>query len=422
MSRLIAHPARTGAVASLREALHSPTSHFRSPELDDIEVRPDAVAAVRRPGLRPYRVLLFGGGVLVGKGVRDHNLGLPGQVADHLSQIAGRGLDLDVVVEPDPTSARALHGLLGLRINRYDAVVVVLGARPAMAGVGDRSWQARLVALVRTLVAETVESAPVMVLDSARAMIEISGDLSRRGRVARLARQQGAITDRACALTTRISYLALAPQLQGPAIGTRFDNSTYRSWAAEIVAHLHPRLTELERIDPIVGPRAFRERPVDERLRQRALACLRLEQTDVDAALEMIVRQARSAFRADRASINIIEGGRQWQKAAVPADRSEIPRAEAICDIAVRSDELTLINDTHQDDRLAGNPQIAGPDGIRFYAGFPIHTWDGYRVGMLCITDRVPRMMRPSELASLRDLAGMVEKHLWEAALRRRAA
>ena len=85
---------------------------------------------------------------------------------------------------------------------------------------------------------------------------------------------------------------------------------------------------------------------------------------------------------------------------------------------AIDQDGLTLINDTSNDPRLEGSPYLAGPDPIRFYAAYPIRTWDGYRVGVLCITDPKPRTMLPGELRPLRDFAGRVEQTLWTAALR----
>ena len=133
------------------------------------------------------------------------------------------------------------------------------------------------------------------------------------------------------------------------------------------------------------------------------------------------MRQARLMFRAARASINIVDGPVMWQKATTADRPGRYPRELTACTLTIDRDGLTLINDTARDARLAGSPYFRGPDAIRFYAGYPIRTWDGYRIGALCITDRDPREMRPAELGPLRDFAGRVEQELWAAALRRRA-
>ena len=102
------------------------------------EVFPDRVAAVHRPGRAPLQLLMFGSGILAGLGLPTHNAGLPGAVADVLATRSGRGVDLTVVVDADPTSERAATGLLGLRLHRFDAVIVVLGDHHAVNRTGAR--------------------------------------------------------------------------------------------------------------------------------------------------------------------------------------------------------------------------------------------------------------------------------------------
>ena len=93
-----------------------------------------------------------------------------------------------------------------------------------------------------------------------------------------------------------------------------------------------------------------------------------------------------------------------------------LDRDQAFCTIGVRSEGLLLINDTLE---------VLGPGrtrshralGSAFYAGFPVRTWDGYRVGMVCIAGRTPRSFRPRDLEALCDVAARVEQSLWRLAL-----
>jgi len=56
----------------------------------------------------------------------------------------------------------------------------------------------------------------------------------------------------------------------------------------------------------------------------------------------------------------------------------------------------------------------------RFYAGFPIESQDGQRIGALCIIDGKPRVFTDSDAALLRDLAKQVQRVLWSTAPARR--
>lgn len=382
----------------------------------DLEARPDPVAGLHRSGRRPYRVLMFGGGVLEGRGLRTHNLGLPGHVADLLAARSGRGVDLDVIVDADPTGNRALNGLRGMRLNRYDAVVVVLGERYAVGGVPEGKWEILFASLAQVLLSQTAKVAPIFVWDAAHVSHPLGTDRydrSTSGRADRL----GAITEQTCALTQRIRYRRLVEPLQPREVGSRFAPDTYEEWADNIVSRLYPQLVEA---DGHLGPesaRANRDRPEDERFRQRALDSMRLT-PDSDGLMDAIVRQLRLMFGTSDAHINIIDGPVQWQKATTAAQPLTSPREISACTHAIQSDQLTVINDTERDARLDGSSLFRGPNAIRFYAGYPIRSWDGHRIGMLCITDTQPRSMQPDELTSLRDFANRVEQELWSSALR----
>ena len=93
-------------------------------------------------------------------------------------------------------------------------------------------------------------------------------------------------------------------------------------------------------------------------------------------------------------------------------------RPLAMCDLGVRTDGLLLINDTWADPRTSGNPITQGEGAIRFYAGYPVRTWDGHRIGMVCVWGDEPRALSTSHFEGLRDVAARVESMLWRKALR----
>lgn len=387
---------------------------LRAPE-HLLEIKPDGVAAVRRSGRRPHRVLMFGGGVLRGLGLRDHNLGLPGHLADALAQRSGRGVDLDVIVDAYPTSPRALNGLHGLRLRRFDAVIVFLGARSARIGVGERDWRNQMEHLTRTLRDETAPGATVILCDTAQAMLTVSpGGPSRRAvaHAARLSAITAAVGQLAGYNYVELHYGGSA-DLHG-----RFTTATYAIWADTLAARAYPKLQALEAIRSPDSPAAFRRQPDPEGPRQNALAQLRLRPGDRNPRLVAIVQQAKAAFRAEAAYLTVIEGDLQWAHASTIENAPPAPRATSFCDHTIRTDGLTLINDSWFDPRVRDYPGLQDPGATRFYAAYPIHSWDGYRVGALCIVDSTPRNMLPSELGLLQDLTGRIEQELWASALR----
>jgi hypothetical protein len=383
-----------------------------------LQTRPDPVAAVRRSGPDPYRILLFGGGLLRGTGLRDHELGLPGRIADRLAAHRSRGIRLDVVVEPNPTSHAALTGLVGMRLRRYDAIVVVLGEQEP-ANLAAAQWRGALVGLTKLLMTETSPSAGLFVYDSTRAVAPTSPvQLTRRASAA--AERFSLVSEQVCAAAQRVRFAEFPPSVL-PADPVRgFSDGTYRDWATWIVDRLEPALSAVDRCFDEDAPRRFRERVQDERFRQRAVDSMYLRPGDRDGFLDREIRQAKLMYRADRAALNIVDRDVVWTRATAEGDVWSLERSLAFCSIGVQSDELLLINDTWQDPRTQGNPMTQGAAGVRFYAGCPVRTWDGYRVGMVCVAGRTPQSFRPRELDGLRDIADRIEQSLWRLALQPR--
>src|SRR5262249_18055882 len=91
---------------------------------------------------------------------------------------------------------------------------------------------------------------------------------------------------------------------------------------------------------------------------------------------------------------------------------SETPRDMGFCSHAILENCPLVVTDALNDDRFADNPVVVGDPHVRFYAGIPLHSADGARVGALCIVDQKPRSLTPTQLKMLEDIARLVEEEL----------
>lgn len=153
--------------------------------------------------------------------------------------------------------------------------------------------------------------------------------------------------------------------------------------------------------------------PADEEERLAAAVYrLGLLDTDAEERFDRHARIAAAALNAPIALVSLIDRERQWYKAHHGFDFSETSRDMGFCSHAILGDEPLIVNDTLRDDRFAENPVVIGDPHVRFYAGVPLHSADGARVGAFCIVDSKPRTLSPAQLQMLQDLARLVEEEL----------
>jgi len=147
--------------------------------------------------------------------------------------------------------------------------------------------------------------------------------------------------------------------------------------------------------------------PPDESQRLQALRRYAILDTAPEAAFERLTRLAARLFKVPIAAIDLLDAERQWFKSCHGLPFSETPRDVAFCAHAILNDQVLVVPDATQDARFANNPLVRGEAGIRFYAGAPLRTPEGFKVGVLAIMDRVPRELSEDEISTLADLAAL---------------
>lgn len=112
------------------------------------------------------------------------------------------------------------------------------------------------------------------------------------------------------------------------------------------------------------------------------------------------------------ALISLVDENRQWFKSRVGLTTKETSRDVSFCAHAILQSGLFLIPDATKDPRFKDNPIVTGPPRIRFYAGVPLKSPDGFALGTLCVLDKQPKRLRAEQKRALLVLARHVETQL----------
>ena len=128
---------------------------------------------------------------------------------------------------------------------------------------------------------------------------------------------------------------------------------------------------------------------------------------------DALVALAADLLGVPNAMLTLIDRDRQHVKAHVGAAPPTLPREVAFCNHTIRGDAVLVVEDARTDARFATSPFVTAPDGIRFYAGVPIHAPDvdgtPHAIGALCVTDTAPRSLSDTEHHTLLHLTTLAE-------------
>ncbi|PSB17702.1 diguanylate cyclase [filamentous cyanobacterium CCP2] len=160
--------------------------------------------------------------------------------------------------------------------------------------------------------------------------------------------------------------------------------------------------------------------PINEAERLQALHRYNVLDTPPEIAFDRITSMAARLFDVPIAFVSLVDESRAWFKSCYGLKLREVPRNSTLCSFALLCNEVLVIPDTQQDDRLQDNPTdnpfapfVQKEPGVRFYAGAPLLTQDGFNLGTLCLLDTKPgKALTEQQQATLTDLAAMVVDEL----------
>jgi diguanylate cyclase (GGDEF)-like protein len=146
-----------------------------------------------------------------------------------------------------------------------------------------------------------------------------------------------------------------------------------------------------------------------EAARLRAVYSYAVLDTAPEPNFDRITNLAASIFNVPIATLCLADADRHFFKSRYGVDATEMPRRLSFCDETLRTQSGFIVPDAFGDSRFRMAPIVAGPPGVRFYAGSRLVNANGIPIGSLCVLDTKPRSdfsARSSEI--LTNLAGTV--------------
>ena len=141
--------------------------------------------------------------------------------------------------------------------------------------------------------------------------------------------------------------------------------------------------------DPIGSPEVALSTAEQSRL--AALRRFAILDTPPEPQFDHLVELAVRVFDMPMAQISFVDEDRQWFKANHGLAMSEGPRSESFCSVAIAQDGVMVIPDATQHEQFRTYPNVLGEPHIRSYAGAPLITPDGQKLGTFCIIGTEPR-------------------------------
>jgi diguanylate cyclase (GGDEF)-like protein len=154
--------------------------------------------------------------------------------------------------------------------------------------------------------------------------------------------------------------------------------------------------------------------PDDDATRVQELHSYGALDTEANPYFDTISQLARRVAGTEIGIVSLVDSQRQWFKSCVgaPLGQKETPRRVSFCGHTILQRHPLIINDTLEDPRFADNPLVLGEPHLRFYAGFPLITSNGFVVGSLCAISRSPHCLGDEQIDSLSRLASLAVQQL----------
>lgn len=153
--------------------------------------------------------------------------------------------------------------------------------------------------------------------------------------------------------------------------------------------------------------------PIDEALRMKDLQTYGILDSENEKEYDDLVELASQICDCPIALITFVDKDRQWFKARKELVETQTSRDVAFCSHTILQNEVMIVTDTKPDERFSDNPLVTGELQIGFYAGAPIYSSSGFKLGSVCVIDHIKKHeLSDKQKNALKIIAQQVSKLL----------
>jgi len=149
--------------------------------------------------------------------------------------------------------------------------------------------------------------------------------------------------------------------------------------------------------------------PDNEVARLEKLREYQILDTHTEDTFDKLALMASKIFNTPGAFITFVDEERVFLKSNLSQlPYTHVDRSASLCSLVILGDEVTVFSDTERVAYLLDNDYVALDGGVRFFAGAPLKTPEGYNVGAICVIDSVRKEVTADQLDMLKTLAHIV--------------
>ena len=138
--------------------------------------------------------------------------------------------------------------------------------------------------------------------------------------------------------------------------------------------------------------------PDNDKLRLKALEYFDILNELPDKYFANLAQIIARTFNSEIALVSLVGKEEVYFKGNFGMDGiNRVDRGSSLCSLAILDSNPTIFSDALKEPCLLSNPLIIGDFGLRFYAGAPIITLEGFNIGTVCIVGKQPREFSEKE-------------------------